>query len=71
MPHLVGIGLTELPISGGAKVPSAPPLTTALHNICASYKLFENSNVRHMNWATQKATLPPSPLLAYPLPPVP
>ena len=30
LPPLVGIGLTELPISGGAKAPPAPPLTTAL-----------------------------------------
>ena len=30
MPPLVGIGLTELPNSGGAKVPPAPLLTTAL-----------------------------------------
>ena len=30
MPPLVEIGLTELQNSGGAKVPPAPPLTTAL-----------------------------------------
>ena len=30
-PPLVGIGLTELPNSRGAKAPSAPPLTTALY----------------------------------------
>ena len=30
MPPLVGIGLTELPYPGGAKVPPAPPLMTAL-----------------------------------------
>ena len=30
LPPLVGIGLTELPNSGGAKGPPAPPLTTAL-----------------------------------------
>jgi hypothetical protein len=30
VPPLVGIGLTEVPNSGGAKVPPAPPLTTAL-----------------------------------------
>ena len=30
LPPPVGIGLTELPNSGGAKAPSAPPLTTAL-----------------------------------------
>ena len=30
LPLPVGIGLTELPNSGGAKALSAPPLTTAL-----------------------------------------
>ena len=30
LPLLVGIGLTELPNSGVAKAPPAPPLTTAL-----------------------------------------
>ena len=30
LPPLVGIGLTELPDSGGAKAPPAPPLTTGL-----------------------------------------
>ena len=30
LPPLIGIGLTELQKSGGAKAPLAPPLTTAL-----------------------------------------
>ena len=30
LPTLVGIGLEELPNSGDAKAPPAPPLTTAL-----------------------------------------
>ena len=32
LPPVVGIGLTELPNSGGAKAPPAPLLTTALIN---------------------------------------
>ena len=30
VPHLVEIGLTDLPKTGGAKAPPAPPLATAL-----------------------------------------
>ena len=30
LPPLAGIGLREVPNSGGAKAPPAPPLTTAL-----------------------------------------
>ena len=42
LPPLVGIGLTELPNSGSAKAPPAPPLTTALfvHTFKQEFDLF-------------------------------
>ena len=49
MPPLVGIGLTEIPNSGGAKAPPAPPLTTALlsiNNSIAKISLYELSRPR-------------------------
>ena len=46
MPPQVAIGLTERPNSGGAKVPPAPPLKTALNHeevpfVCHFIKKFD------------------------------
>ena len=38
LPPLVEIGLTDLPKSGGAMAPPAPPGTTGLHSVPTLYK---------------------------------
>ena len=55
LPPPVGIGLTELPNSGGAKAPPASPLTTALV-LGVLYQTFKSSEFESFFFHLSKHT---------------